>query len=115
MFDIVSMGEALFDMMPIGLSDEDKVTFHAVPGGATLNCMSQLSHLGFKTSYISAVGEDSFGKILKQAVAKERLTRRVFNRRKRPTRHLPLSIMMTRAIAVFLSTEIPGGYDDYVW
>lgn len=73
MFDIVSMGEALFDMMPIGLSDEDKVTFHAVPGGATLNCMSQLSHLGFKTSYISAVGEDSFGKILKQAVAKEKI------------------------------------------
>ena len=70
MFDIVSMGGALFDMMPIA-KRRRQGDFSRCSGGATLNCMSQLSHLGFKTSYISAVGEDSFGKILPKAVARK--------------------------------------------
>ena len=70
MFDSVSLGEALVDLLPLKVENMPN-SFHAVPGGATLNCVTQLSHLGFKTSYISTVGNDVFGKMLVKALDEE--------------------------------------------
>lgn len=64
-FDVVALGELLVDFTENGVSVQDNPLFEANPGGAPCNVLSMLQRLGKKTAFIGKVGNDSFGKMLK--------------------------------------------------
>ncbi len=64
-YDVTSMGESLIDFAMYGKSDQGNDIFEACPGGAPLNVMAMLNKLSRKTAYISKVGNDAFGRQLK--------------------------------------------------
>lgn len=68
MFDVVALGELLIDFTPYGLSSVGNNLFECNPGGAPANVLAVLSKLGKKTSFIGKVGDDSFGRYLKQVL-----------------------------------------------
>ena len=68
MFDVVALGELLIDFTPHGQSDNGNVLFERNPGGAPANVLVMLSKLGLKTSFISKVGRDDFGKFLNETL-----------------------------------------------
>lgn len=68
MFDVVALGELLIDFTPHGQSDNGNVLFERNPGGAPANVLVMLSKLGLKTSFISKVGIDDFGKFLNETL-----------------------------------------------
>ena len=70
MYDITSLGELLIDFTPRGKSDGDNPLFEANPGGAVCNVLSAASRLGKKTAFIGKVGDDAFGKLLKETLEK---------------------------------------------
>ncbi len=63
--DVVSLGESLVDFAESGRSDQGNPLYEACPGGAPLNVLAMLNRLGDKTAYISKVGDDQFGALLK--------------------------------------------------
>ncbi len=67
-FDVVALGELLIDFTENGKSGQGHGLFEANPGGAPCNVLAMLQNLGKKTSFIGKVGNDMFGKVLKQAV-----------------------------------------------
>ncbi len=67
-YDVVSMGEALIDFAEYGESGQGNELFEACPGGAPLNVMAMLDRLGHKTAYITKVGDDAFGRQLKETL-----------------------------------------------
>ncbi|MCI8747023.1 MAG: carbohydrate kinase [Lachnospiraceae bacterium] len=68
-FDVVALGELLVDFTGNGTSSQDNPVFEANPGGAPCNVLAMLQHLGKKTAFIGKVGDDSFGRMLKDVVA----------------------------------------------
>ncbi|MCI9078871.1 MAG: carbohydrate kinase [Lachnospiraceae bacterium] len=68
-FDVVALGELLVDFTEVGISPQENPVFEANPGGAPCNVLSMLQHLGKKTAFIGKVGDDSFGRMLRDAVA----------------------------------------------
>ena len=68
LFDAVSLGELLIDFTENGTSPQGNPVMEANPGGAVCNVLSMLNNLGKKTAYIGKVGDDIFGKQLKEAV-----------------------------------------------
>ncbi len=68
-YDVTSMGESLIDFAPYGISDQGNDVFEACPGGAPLNVMAMLNKLSRKTAYITKVGNDAFGRQLKELLA----------------------------------------------
>ena len=66
--DITALGELLIDFTQNGISEQGNSLFEANPGGAPCNVLSMLSKLGHKTAFIGKVGNDSFGKQLKDAL-----------------------------------------------
>lgn len=67
-YDVTALGELLVDFTMNGLSVQQNQLFEANPGGAPCNVLAMLQKLGRKTAFIGKVGNDSFGKMLKDTV-----------------------------------------------
>ncbi len=68
-YDVVALGELLIDFTDNGTSAQGNPLMEANPGGAPCNVLAMLQRLGRKTAYIGKVGEDIFGRQLKDALA----------------------------------------------
>jgi len=69
-YDVVALGELLIDFTSCGMSEQNNPIFEANPGGAPGNVLSMLAKLGKKTAFIGKVGDDMFGRILIDTLAK---------------------------------------------
>lgn len=67
-YDVIALGELLIDFTLNGNSTQGNPLFEANPGGAPCNVLSMLSKLGKKTAFIGKVGEDQFGRILRNTI-----------------------------------------------
>lgn len=67
-YDVVALGELLIDFTENGLSGQGNPMLEANPGGAPCNVLAMLNRLGKKTAFIGKVGNDTFGKMLKEVV-----------------------------------------------
>ncbi len=68
-FDVVALGELLIDFTESGLSPQGNPILEANPGGAPCNLLAMLTRLGRRTAFLGKVGDDSFGRMLRQRVA----------------------------------------------
>lgn len=68
--DVTAMGELLIDFTENGLSEQGNPLLEVNPGGAPCNVLSMLTNLGNATAFIGKVGDDMFGKMLKEKVEK---------------------------------------------
>ena len=64
-YDVTALGELLIDFAVNGESEQGNQLFEACPGGAPCNVLAMLNKLGRKTAFIGKVGDDQFGKLLK--------------------------------------------------
>ena len=69
-YDVVALGELLIDFTENGLSGQGNPLLEANPGGTPCNVLAMLNKLGKKTAFIGKVGNDQFGKMLKEVVEK---------------------------------------------
>ena len=69
--DVTALGELLIDFIQSGTSPQGNPLFEANPGGAPCNVLAMLAKLGHSTAFIGKVGDDAFGRQLKDAIAKE--------------------------------------------
>ena len=67
-FNVVALGELLIDFTNNGVSGQGNPMFEANPGGAPCNVLSMLQNLGNKTAFIGKVGNDFFGRMLKERI-----------------------------------------------
>jgi fructokinase len=67
-YDVVALGELLIDFTENGMSGQGNPLFEANPGGAPCNVLAMLAGLGHQTAFIGRVGNDFFGKQLKDAI-----------------------------------------------
>ena len=68
-YDVTALGELLIDFTADGtLSDQGNPLFEANPGGAPCNVLAMLQKLGRHTAFIGKVGNDSFGKMLRDTL-----------------------------------------------
>lgn len=67
-YDVTALGELLIDFTENGKSSQGNPLFEANPGGAPCNVLAMLAKLGHKTAFIGKVGNDFFGKQLKEAI-----------------------------------------------
>ena len=67
-FDVVALGELLIDFTENGVSNQGNGLFEACPGGAPCNVLAMLNKLGRKTAFIGKVGEDQFGRLLRDTI-----------------------------------------------
>ncbi|MDQ0885484.1 fructokinase [Paenibacillus sp. V4I9] len=70
-YDAVALGEYLIDFTPQGLSDAGQPLFERNPGGAPVNVVAAMAKLGMKTGFIGKVGNDPFGRYLRQALLQQ--------------------------------------------
>ncbi|AOY74494.1 carbohydrate kinase family protein [Clostridium formicaceticum] len=73
MFDVVALGELLIDFTPYGTSANGYPLFERNPGGAPANVLTTLAKLGADVAFIGKVGDDQFGKFLKNCLQKNRI------------------------------------------
>nr|WP_287514298.1 PfkB family carbohydrate kinase [Catenibacterium sp.] len=73
MYDVTATGELLIDFTRNGLSEQNNRIYEANPGGAPCNVLAMLGKLGYKTAFIGKVGDDEFGKLLKNTIKNRRL------------------------------------------
>ncbi len=66
MYDVTALGEMLIDFTENGVSGQGNPLFEANPGGAPCNVLAMLQKLGRKTAFIGKVGNDGFGRMLRQ-------------------------------------------------
>lgn len=67
-YDVTALGELLIDFTSNGISNQGNPLFEANPGGAPCNVLAMLQKLGKKTAFIGKVGDDIFGKMLREKV-----------------------------------------------
>lgn len=67
-FDVCALGELLIDFTENGTSQQGNPIMEANPGGAPCNVLSMLNRQGYKTAFIGKIGDDIFGRQLKNAV-----------------------------------------------
>ena len=67
--DVVALGELLIDFTGSGVSAQGNPLLEANPGGAPCNVLAMLTKLGRKTAFIGKVGDDTFGRMLRDTVA----------------------------------------------
>ena len=67
-YDAVALGELLIDFTNEGSGTMGNPLFEANPGGAPCNVLSILSKLHRKTAFIGRVGNDMFGRQLKETL-----------------------------------------------
>lgn len=65
-FDVVALGEYLIDFSPTGHTATANPLYEMNPGGAPTNCLASCAALGGNTAIIGAVGNDFFGRFLKE-------------------------------------------------
>ena len=70
-FDVVALGELLIDFTHNDMSEQGNPMFEANPGGAPCNVLSMLQNLGNSTAFIGKVGDDFFGRLLKERIEKQ--------------------------------------------
>lgn len=66
--DVIALGELLIDFTDNGTSPQGNPIMEANPGGAPCNVLSMLTKLGHTTSFIGKVGDDMFGRQLRDAL-----------------------------------------------
>lgn len=67
-YDVIALGELLIDFTENALSGQGNPMFEANPGGAPCNVLAMLNKLGKKCAFIGKVGDDMFGRQLKDVV-----------------------------------------------
>lgn len=67
-FDVCALGELLIDFTENGTSAQSNPIMEANPGGAPCNVLAMLNKLGYKTTFIGKIGDDIFGRQLRNAV-----------------------------------------------
>ena len=67
-YDVIALGELLIDFTMNGQSDQGNNMFEACPGGAPCNVLALLNKMGKKTAFVGKVGEDQFGRLLKETI-----------------------------------------------
>lgn len=67
-YDVTALGELLIDFTENGVSGQGNPLYEANPGGAPCNVLAMLSGLGHKTAFVGKVGDDFFGRQLKDAI-----------------------------------------------
>ena len=70
-FDVTALGELLVDFTQNGLSAQGNGMFEANPGGAPCNVLAMLTKAGRRTAFIGKVGNDMFGRMLRDRAAGE--------------------------------------------
>ncbi len=65
-FDVVALGELLIDFTQNGVSEQGNPLLEANPGGAPCNVLAMLQKLGKSTAFVGKVGDDMFGRQLRQ-------------------------------------------------
>ena len=68
-YDVTALGELLIDFTHNGTSEAGNWIMEANPGGAPCNVLAMLTKLGHRTAFIGQVGNDMFGKMLKERVS----------------------------------------------
>ena len=68
MYDVTAMGEMLIDFTMNGQSEQGNNLFEACPGGAPCNVLAMLNKLGRRTAFVGKVGNDQFGRLLKDPI-----------------------------------------------
>ncbi len=68
-YDVCALGELLIDFTENGISPSGNPIMEANPGGAPCNVLAMLTKLGYKTVFIGKIGNDIFGKQLKNTVS----------------------------------------------
>lgn len=69
-YDVTALGELLIDFTGSGLSPQGNPLLEVNPGGAPCNVLSMLQNLGHRTAFIGKVGQDTFGDLLANAIAR---------------------------------------------
>lgn len=67
-YDVVALGEVLIDFAPHSLNEAGYPVLSANPGGAPGNFLAALAKYGCKTAIIGKVGDDAFGRLLRQTL-----------------------------------------------
>ena len=67
-YDVVALGELLIDFTRFGMSERKTVLYEANPGGAPCNVLAMLTKLNKNCAFIGKVGDDIFGRMLKDLV-----------------------------------------------
>ena len=67
-FDVTALGELLIDFTENGLSGQGNPMLEVNPGGAPCNVLAMLQKLDKQTSFIGKVGNDQFGRMLKDTI-----------------------------------------------
>lgn len=70
MFDITALGELLIDFTPYVVSNGTNGIFERNPGGAPANVLVAATRMGCSTALIGMVGDDQFGRFLKDTMEK---------------------------------------------
>ena len=68
MYDVVALGELLIDFTSGDVSGQGNALFEANPGGAPCNVLAMLAKLDRRTAFLGKVGEDMFGRLLKNTI-----------------------------------------------
>ena len=66
--DVTALGELLVDFTMNGQSEQGNPLFEACPSGAPCNVLAFLQKMEKKTAFIGKVGNDQFGKMLKETI-----------------------------------------------
>lgn len=66
--DVIALGELLIDFTSYDTSPQGNPLLEANPGGAPCNVLAMLAKLQHRTAFIGKVGNDGFGKQLKEAI-----------------------------------------------
>ena len=64
-FDVAALGELLIDFTENGRSNQGNPLLEANPGGAPCNVLAMLKKLGRSCAFIGKVGDDMFGRMLR--------------------------------------------------
>ncbi len=69
-YDVCALGELLIDFTENGTSPQGNPIMEANPGGAPCNVLAMLTRMGCKTAFIGKVGDDIFGRQLRDTIKK---------------------------------------------
>ncbi|MCR5135787.1 MAG: carbohydrate kinase [Oscillospiraceae bacterium] len=69
-FDVTALGELLIDFTENGLSEQGNTLMEVNPGGAPCNVLAMLKKLGKSCAFVGKVGDDMFGRLLRETAAK---------------------------------------------
>ena len=73
MYDVVGVGEVLIDFSPSFQGPMGNPGFEMNPGGAPANCLAANAKLGGSCAFIGSVGQDFFGKFLRERLERLRI------------------------------------------